>query len=258
MSIDRFAAQFEKQLKKAHAFGVRPPVLATLRPDSYAAAAMYAAAYGEPLKPGGGDYDEGHGRLVTWGVAEATRLLRAHGGLAGRLVANLLERPPVRPDFWWLQVAEEVIGPIAFRGGRVAAQSYVLLDRLPFQVCRRCSGKRHLVEVRVNLPGDREAVVRGRDGVRAGRASVLVRIAAHRSVPSVTIAGDKDLVDLPVGEEELALILRDFFADAPDVVAEAVTALSRAEHDGARWLTRTLRACPELRRLSARVKRLAD
>ncbi len=257
MSKDRFAALFEKQLKKAGAFGVRPPVLATLSPDSNPAAAMFTDMYAEPLKPGEGDYDERHGRLVTWSMADATRLLRTHGGLAGRLVVNLLEAPPVRPDFWWLQVGDEVIGPTAFRGGRTVTRSYALFDRLPFSVCRRCAGKRHLVGVRVPVPGGREVVVRGPDGTRAGRASALAHIAAHRSVPSATADGATDLADLPVTDEELALILGDFYADAPDVVAEALDGLRRADHRGGRWLARTLRARPELRRLSARVKRLA-
>mgnify|MGYP000940885312 CR=1 FL=1 len=256
MRKTRFEKQMQRQLNLAGAFGVLPPVLATLSPDSTPAVAMYAALYREHLRPGEGDYHEHHGRLVTWSVGGATRLLRAHGGLAGRLAANLLEKPPVRPDVWWLQIDPDAIGPSAFRGEEMVARSYALIDRPPFASCPRWTFARPQVQVGEPALGVGEAVARSPNGTPAGRASALAHIAARRSVPSASPAGATELTALPVGDDELALILRDYYCDAPEVVAAALGDLDDRGLGGGWWLTRTMRVYPELRGLGERVKRL--
>ena len=237
--LDHFHAVAQRQLQKARAAGDCTPVLAILPPHRRPARAAFADRHGGRLKPGGRDWVRGLGRIVAWSLADAVRLLRRHAGLGGNLVANLLDGPPRAVDRWMLDWGP-VLAVAGLRDEEPVLTSCALYDDLPFAVCDCCAAKYGA--------GDRHAPLGGDD-----RAAALLGIVASRAMPAVEHPVPQT-VDLPVRDDELAHILRAFYADDPGLVFHVLTALRAADPDGHRWLAGVLDDRPELADLARHVR----
>ncbi len=249
---DRFDRVMLKHMAQAAASGNRPQVIAGLRMRSWPARAAHAELCGKPLKRGEGDYVKGHGLMVTWTVGDAVRMLRRHAGLGGSAAANLLEEPPLKPDYWMLALQEEGLKIGAFRDGELVLDSAAFYYQLSFELCERCRRDRSgPVMLGVQLKGTTVPVCCSSAG-DAAMAAGLVRIVAGHCLPCISESAVR--VDLPIKEVELVMILRDFYTGAPQAVAEAIRALWKASSDGQSWLFQTLDGHPELRALADRVR----
>jgi hypothetical protein len=234
---------FGDLLRLADERGIEVPVILWFDPDPRAAAA-YAALAGQPL-PAGADAEDPAALVRT--VEDAAGALRAHGGLGGRLVANLLEAPP-EPVVRWL---------FSLAGERACYRVATYYDRLPYCCCPDCAEKPGPVTLFVPVSvGNRETALRltGPDAPSVTRTFTLAKIAAERRLPSLGDAAHSWA--LPVGADELATILSEFYSDAPRLVAKVLRALGRERHPGRQWLLSTLRTAPGLGKLAQQVDRL--
>jgi hypothetical protein len=255
MSEDRFSTLMMKHLTEAAERGIRPPVTALLHPESGPARACHADLYGQPLRPGEGDYLEDSGLMVTWAVADAARLLRRHAGLGGSAVANRLEEAPPQTDSWMLMLGEDRLALLGTAQAQRTVSSMAFYDRLPYELCECCAHDEDEVFLLTRIKGGKQVAVYGRTAAEGAKTSCLVGIVAERSLPSLAREGRRAVrTSLPVRDADLVMILRDFYSDGPELVAEAIRALRRAKVKERHWLTQTLNAYPELHALAERVR----
>jgi hypothetical protein len=250
-----FDAIVERQLRKARAAGIHPPVVAMLSSAAGPARAAFADRHGGRLKPRGKDWVRGVGRIVTWSMADAIRLLRRHAGLGGNLVANLLDDLSQTVDTWSLDWGQ-ALSVSGFRGEDLVVTSCTLYDDLPFAVCERCARVHGAVDIHVPVAGGAGAAVAGASVDAAARAAALLRIVGAGAMPAVDYPVPETM-DLPVRDDELAHILRVFYGDAPGPVIDVLAALRQTDPVGHRWLVRVLEGRPELAGLAGRVRAAA-
>jgi hypothetical protein len=244
-------ASFDGLFEMAAERGIDLPVALIFQPGPRAAA-VYAALAGRPVPAG---VTAEHPAFLLHSVGDAAGALRAHGGLGGGLVANLLGNPPEPVARWLLYLLDDVIGVFAYTSGSESHLAQTYYDRLPPSwCCPGCVRKRGpgtlVVPVTV---GGRETALRLAvpDAPSVDRIAELARIAADRRVDSL---GDPETAwGFDVGAAEMATILSSFYADAPALVAEVLRALRRARHPSHRWLRTTLGTAPGLGELAEEV-----
>lgn len=252
MSDNLFDGVIKNLARATRQSGIKRPALFYLNPDARPAQAVHEAVSGRSLERRTDPAGDVLMAEVTCTVDEATAALRGHAGLGGRLVANLLEAPPLRVDAWWMLLDTGSIWATAFRRGKAAGHSSTPLDRLPpVELCSCCAHREGPVPVVVPVDGGIDLFIQCADIAQAVRAMTLARVVANRRLP--VPEGVRNPLELPVGDGELVTILADFYADAPEVVAEVTRALGWEWHPGRRWLQQTLRSTPALSRLADQV-----
>jgi hypothetical protein len=215
---------------EARARGLRTPVIALLFWDM--PRDIRAKLDGHAPPPEKTD-DANSFEVNTWTVAAAIKLLRRHAGLGGAAVARLLARPPSRPEFWVVSFEATHVAIAAFAHGDIVFQSACPYRRIEFEA----------------PPTQATDLAWATDCAREemARAAYLVRVASSASLP---IGTDDKTVDLPIGDDELALVLKDTYGDEPQIVAAAILRLRMLKGGKDGWLLRVLQSRPELRKLA--------
>jgi hypothetical protein len=251
---DNFSAMIKKQVADARRKGLKTPVLLCLAPGSGPAEEIHQEICGRGLERPTNASGEVFVTTLACSVDEAVRVLRGHAGLGGRLMANLLESPPLEVDAWWLMFDDLEVTAIAIRRGVHIGNSYTPYGNLPnIKLCSNCARRKKQVPLVVPIDGDLKLYVNAENGTCAkGTLTFLAMVVANRRVPVPMI---RQSMELPVCDGELASILA-LYSDCPQVVAEVARALERGKHPGRIWLMETLRSVPGLKSLAEQVEQL--
>jgi hypothetical protein len=126
-------------------------------------------------------------------------------------------------------------------------------DRILDVVCRRCQeevarrGVSH-----IHLPSGRTAVVCGRDPRESTEAANLLFVAATRVLPTLGRGAAPPLI---LRNEDLVTLLGRWYADKPQIIAEAIRALRKASGQLDAWILQVLDGLSFLRPVATAVRR---
>ncbi|MBL8797206.1 MAG: hypothetical protein JNM56_25110 [Planctomycetia bacterium] len=247
-----YARQDADDLIREQVEKARGKVSVVVSEHSPHARAIFAHATGQHLLPPATPPQEGElGPTVILPCKDAAELLRQHASKGGQVIADTIENPVFKPDYWLLFLLPEKLVLKGLGRGAVLWETVTEYDNVSNHVVTpqqlgQDEGPSH---VPMRMDDGTKVRVYGATGEAAIMAANLVAIVNSGRIPV-----PEHNTEIRVRDEKLASLLHDVYASMPAAVKEAITALRKLPGKKDRWLTRVLWGRPELRKLAKAVR----